>query len=296
MRPAQHYSMGGIRTDAHCHSQRLRGLFAVGEAACWDMHGFNRLGGNSVAETVVAGMIAGETIADFCDSPEGQMTISTTLARDAVKAQALQLRQLAECEGDENAVDLVRAMQETMTARVGIFRDGDSLDEAVATLRELQRRARHIRLGSTAPGPNPELVAAYRLPRMLKLALCVACGAQQRTESRGAHYRADFPRRDDSQWLTRTLASWPEPGDELPTLAYEPLDVMSMELPPGWRGYGARDFIEHPDSSLRQAQIEELLAGAHGVDAAARQDLLMPFRHLLPPGLRGANQRLGDTP
>jgi fumarate reductase flavoprotein subunit len=296
VRPAQHYSMGGIRTDAHCHSQQLKGLFAVGEAACWDMHGFNRLGGNSVAETVVAGMIAGETIADFCDSPEGQLTVSTALARDAVSAQALQLRQLAQGDGSENAVHLVKAMQETMTAQVGIFRDGNSLDEAVATLRSLQQRARHIHLGSTAAGPNPELVAAYRLPRMLKLALCVACGAQQRTESRGAHYRADFPRRDDRQWLKRTLASWPDPTDELPTLAYEPLDIMGMELPPGWRGYGARDFIDHPDTALRQAQIEELLATAPGVDAAARQGLLMPFLHLLPPGLRGPNQRLGDVP
>lgn len=296
VRPAQHYSMGGIRTDAHCHSRRLRGLFAVGESACWDMHGFNRLGGNSVAETVVAGMIAGETIADFCDSPDGHLNISTALARDAVTAQALQLRQLAGSKGSENAVELVRAMQETMTAQVGIFRDGESLDQAVATLRDLQQRARQIRLGSTAPGPNPELVAAYRLPRMLKLALCVACGAQQRTESRGAHYRADFPHRDDSQWLSRTLASWPDPGDELPTLEYEPLDVMRMELPPGWRGYGARDFIEHPDTSLRQAQIEKLLTDARGADATARQELLMPFRHLLPPGLRGTNQRLGDDP
>lgn len=295
VRPAQHYSMGGIRTDAHCQSRQLKGLFAVGEAACWDMHGFNRLGGNSVAETVVAGMIAGETIADFCDSPDGQLTVSTALARDALATQASQLRAFVENGGKEKAVHLLKVMQETMTSKVGIFRDGDSLDQAVDTLLDLQRRARRIGVHSAARGPNPELVAAYRLPRMLKLALCVACGAQQRTESRGAHYRADFPRRDDRQWLSRTLATWSDPQAELPTLTYEPLDVMHMELPPGWRGYGARDFIDHPDTPLRNEQIERLLAGAPGVNAAERQDLLLPFRHLLPPGLRGPNQRLEDN-
>ena len=73
MRPAQHYTMGGVRTNHTGESPTLKGLFAAGEAACWDMHGFNRLGGNSVAETVVAGMIVGEFIADFCDRSENDV-------------------------------------------------------------------------------------------------------------------------------------------------------------------------------------------------------------------------------
>ena len=77
VRPAQHYSMGGIRTDAHGAARGLKGLFACGEAACWDLHGFNRLGGNSVAETVVSGMIVGEAIADFCATPAGELNVST---------------------------------------------------------------------------------------------------------------------------------------------------------------------------------------------------------------------------
>jgi fumarate reductase flavoprotein subunit len=86
VRPAQHYTMGGVRTDHTGESPTLRGLFAAGEAACWDMHGFNRLGGNSVAETVVAGMIVGEFIADFCESPAGDLDIPTALVREAVAA------------------------------------------------------------------------------------------------------------------------------------------------------------------------------------------------------------------
>ncbi|MDD3352493.1 fumarate reductase flavoprotein subunit [Zoogloea sp.] len=84
VRPAQHYSMGGIRTDVRGEAVGLRGLFACGEAACWDLHGFNRLGGNSVAETVVAGMIVGENIADFLASPEGDLQVSTALVRGCV--------------------------------------------------------------------------------------------------------------------------------------------------------------------------------------------------------------------
>ncbi|RLQ22403.1 fumarate reductase flavoprotein subunit [Seongchinamella sediminis] len=294
VRPAQHYSMGGIRTDRWGQCPTLSGLFAVGEAACWDMHGFNRLGGNSVAETVVAGMIVGETIADYCASASGALTLSTSLAAQFQSREAARLAAIANNQGTEQAVELTRLMQQIMTDKVGIFRSAGRLEEAVAGLLALQARARNIGLSCARRGPNPELVAAYRLPRMLKLALCVASGALQRTESRGAHFRADYPQRNDQQWLKRTLTSWPEPGREQPVIDYEPLDIMSMELPPGWRGYGARDFIAHPDSDARQAQIDALLAQAGPLDARQRQALLMPFEHLLPEIYRGTNQRLGD--
>jgi len=296
VRPAQHYSMGGVRTDRHGQSPGLRGLFAVGEAACWDMHGFNRLGGNSVAETVVAGMIVGESIANFCESEPGQLSISTKLIDEFTRREIDRLAALANHKGKESAVDLARLMQETMTARVGIFRDGENLQQAVDTLRDLQRRSADIGLRNSRPGANPELVVAYRLQRMLKLALCVACGALQRTESRGAHYRADYPQRNDLLWMKRTLASWPEAASDLPLLDYEPLDIMRMELPPGWRGYGARDFIEHPDTARREQEIEELLSAFDSSERTRRQEALMPFLHLLPASLRGPNRRLGDTP
>jgi fumarate reductase flavoprotein subunit len=185
-------------------------------------------------------------------------------------------------------------MQETMTANVGIFREAGRLEEAVITLQDLQRRSRNLSLRNNAAGANPELVAAYRLQRMLKLAQCVAFGALQRTESRGAHYRADYPRRDDANWMRRTLASWPDAKATLPTLGYEPLDIMRMELPPGWRGYGARDYIDNPQTALRQQQIETLETTLEGADRDTRQAALMPFKHLLPEHLRGPNQRLGD--
>lgn len=292
VRPAQHYSMGGVRTNPNGESQGLRGLFAVGEAACWDIHGFNRLGGNSVAETVVAGMIVGESIADFCDSADGSINVSTALVEKFARKQTQQLANFTLASGTENAFDLTRQMQETMTSKVGIFRHGDQLQEAVNTLQNLLLRSRNINLRSATRGPNPELVAAYRLPRMLKLAQCVALGALQRTESRGAHYRDDYPQRNDLDWMQRTLAVWAEAKDELPTLSYEPLSIMRMELPPGWRGYGAKDYIEHPESALRQQDIDRILATMPNADRHAHQAALMPFLDKLPPHLRPLNQRL----
>jgi fumarate reductase flavoprotein subunit len=294
VRPAQHYSMGGVRTDHRGESRQLRGLFAAGEAACWDLHGFNRLGGNSVAETVVAGMIVGDEIADFCESDLGALTLSTALVDEFGRREQRRLAAICDSSGSESAFELTRLMQETMTNNVGIFRHGERLQRAVQDLQGLLRRSRNIGLRSAAPGANPELVTAYRLQRMLKLALCVAYGAQQRTESRGAHYRADFPRRDDRNWMRRTLATWTGDDAELPQLDYEALDIMRMELPPGWRGYGARDYIEHPDTAARQQEIERILGDLPDADRHHRQQALMPFRHLLPEHLRGDNQRVGE--
>jgi succinate dehydrogenase flavoprotein subunit len=294
VRPAQHYSMGGVRTDYRGHSPQLKGLFAAGEAACWDIHGFNRLGGNSVAETVVAGMIVGDCMADFVTSPDGALQVSTSLIEQFGQRERRRLEAIAEPGGSENVFELTRLMQDTMTEKVGIFRNADRLQEAVDTLCTLQRRASAVRLSNSARGTNPELIAAYRLQRMLKLAQCVAYGALQRTESRGAHFRADYPQRNDRDWMCRTLASWPATDNDMPTLDYESLDIMHMELPPGWRGYGARDYIEHPDTARRQHAIDAMVAAQGNVDRYARQEMLMPFKHLLPAHLRSRNQRLAE--
>jgi fumarate reductase flavoprotein subunit len=164
----------------------------------------------------------------------------------------------------------------------------------VNELQKLLLRSRHIGLRYKARGANPELVTAYRVPKMLKLALCVANGALQRTESRGAHFREDFPRRNDAEWLKRTLATWKSESDTLPSLAYEQLDVMKMELPPGWRGYGAKDYIDHPDTPKRVAEIEELKNKLNGADRFTLQEITMPYKHLVPERFRGKNERIDE--
>jgi fumarate reductase flavoprotein subunit len=291
VRPAQHYTMGGVRTDPTGQSRTLKGLFAAGEAACWDMHGFNRLGGNSVAETVVAGMIVGEYIADFCDRSENDVALPTGVIRDFVQRESAKLQRLM-AGGTESASAIKARMQEIMTRQVGIFRTGKELEHAVEELQQLLVRSRSIGVKSRAPGVNPELVTAYRVQMMLKLALCIAYGALQRNESRGAHFREDHPRRDDAAWLKRTLATWNHEGDVLPTLGYEALDVKRMELPPGWRGYGAKDYTDHPDTPARQAEVDA--AKERITDRFELQRALMPYEHLLPERLRGRNERIDD--
>jgi fumarate reductase flavoprotein subunit len=294
VRPAQHYSMGGIRTDYRGESPNLRGLFSAGEAACWDMHGFNRLGGNSVAETVVAGMLVGEYIADFCDSNDSDFSFSSTLIEQSWNQQERYLGGICEGRGDESAFELMRQMQQTMTDKVGIFRHGERLSQAVTDLQALLVRSRRIGIRSQLRGANPELVTAYRVQKMLKLSLCVALGALRREESRGAHFREDFPLRNDRDWLSRTLASWPDAGATQPQLGYEELSVMGMEMPPGWRGYGEKNHIDHPQTAQRQAEVDTIMQRSDLNDRFVRQQALMPYLDCLPPKYRGRNERLGE--
>jgi fumarate reductase flavoprotein subunit len=185
-------------------------------------------------------------------------------------------------------------MQDIMTAKVGIFRTGADLASAVDELQVLLERSRRIGVRAGGPGANPELVTAYRVKKMLKLALCIAHGALLRTESRGAHFREDFPRRDDAQWLKRTLATWKSDADSLPTLAYEAIDVKAMELPPGWRGYGAKDYVDHPDTPARAAEVAALRERLRDASRFEVQQALMDYESLLPEALRGRNERIEE--
>jgi fumarate reductase flavoprotein subunit len=233
VRPTQHYSMGGVRTNADGAAYGLKGLFSAGEAACWDLHGFNRLGGNSLAETIVAGKIVGEKVARYIEGTE--ISFPTLLAREAVSAQHDRIGRITRVKGGENVYALRREMEKTLMERVPIFRNADDLQFALDTLATLLERSRRLGLQGGGGFSSPELTAALRLPGMLRLALSITFGARQRTESRGSHFREDFPARDDSGWLKRTLAYWPA-GAELPRLEYE--EVTITELPPGDRGYG----------------------------------------------------------
>ena len=294
VRPAQHYTMGGVRTNYTGESRTLKGLFSAGEAACWDMHGFNRLGGNSVAETVVGGMIVGEFIADFCEKPENGIDIPTSLIYDAIAKVQNELDGFIKNSGTEDMVAIRKRMQDLMTSKIGIFRTGADMEAAVSELEDLLKKTYKVSCKDVV-GNNPELVYAYRTRKMLKLALTIACGAAARKESRGAHFREDYPVRNDKDWLNRTITTWKE-GDTLPTLSYEKLDISKMELPPGWRGYGAKNFIENPESAKRQAQIDEIRAKmeAEGADRFAIQDRIMPFHDLLPKRLQGRNERIDE--
>jgi fumarate reductase flavoprotein subunit len=244
VRPTQHYSMGGIRVNKDGQAYGLAGLFAVGEAACWDMHGFNRLGGNSLAETIVGGRLVGARIAEFVSA--GVPGADTGLAGAALKAQQQRLADIAgRGAGGRTPFALRDEMGEIMMNHLGVFRSGDEIEFAIGELRLLLWEANGLGLRSTSPGPNPELSFALRLPGMLRLALVTAEGALARKESRGAHYRTDFPSRDDAEWLNRTLVRW-QPDGEGPEFSYEPVGL--LDLPPGHRGYGAAEHVEMRES------------------------------------------------
>lgn len=290
--PMQHYSMGGIRTKPTGESQWLNGLFACGEAACWDMHGFNRLGGNSCAETVVAGMIVGDYFADYCKN-NGE-AIDTDLVKKFLTKEYEYLKSLVDKEGKNSVFEIKNRMKEIMWDKVAIFRTGEGLKEAVDELEELYKKSLDVKVHSkNIATANPELEEAYRVPRMLKVALCVAYGALLRTESRGAHYREDYPKRDDLNWMKRTLTYWVE-GETLPKVEYDELDIMKMEMPPAFRGYGAKgNIIENPLSEKRQAEVDAIREKmeAEGKNRHEIQHALMPYE--LQPKYKALNQRIG---
>ncbi|AQW81677.1 fumarate reductase flavoprotein subunit [Campylobacter pinnipediorum] len=289
--PMQHYSMGGIKTNAKGESPTLQGLFSAGEAACWDMHGFNRLGGNSVSETVVAGMIVGDYFADYCNTHE--IEIKTQNINKFVQDQIDYMQNLIKKDGHFNVFEIKNKMKDIMWEHVAIFRTGEGLEKAVKELEELYKHSLDVKVSNKNLFGNPELEEAYRVPKMLKLALCIAYGALLRTESRGAHYREDYTKRDDLNWLSRTLTSWKE-GDTMPTVEYEKLDIMKMEMPPAFRGYGAKgNIIEHPDSAIRQAQVDEIRSKmqAEGKSRQEIQEALMHYE--LQPKYKAPNERAG---
>ncbi|EAH7569312.1 TPA: fumarate reductase flavoprotein subunit [Campylobacter jejuni] len=290
--PMQHYSMGGIRTKPTGESQWLEGLFACGEAACWDMHGFNRLGGNSCAETVVAGMIVGDYFADYCKN-NGEV-IDTNVAKDFLTKEYQYLKSLVDKEGKHNVFEIKNRMKEIMWDKVAIFRTGEGLKEAVDELEKLYKDSQDVKVHcKELDCANPELEEAYRVPRMLKIALCVAYGALLRTESRGAHYREDYPKRDDLNWMKRTNTFWVE-GETLPRIEYEELDIMKMEIPPAFRGYGAKgNIIENPLSEKRQAEVDAIREKmeAEGKGRYEIQNALMPYE--LQAKYKAPNQRIG---
>lgn len=290
--PMQHYCMGGIRTKPNGESQWLNGLFACGEAACWDMHGFNRLGGNSCAETVVAGMIVGDYFAEYCKN-NGEK-IDTNLVKKYLSQEYDYLKSLVSKTGKHNVFDIKNKMKELMWEKVAIFRTGKTLQEAVDELETLYKESLDVKVHcKELDCANPELEEAYRVPRMLKVALCVAKGALLRTESRGAHYREDYPKRNDEKWMKRTNTFWVE-GETSPQVEYEELDIMKMEMPPAFRGYGAKgNIIENPLSAKRQAEVDEITAKMQqeGKNRYEIQDALMHYE--LQAKYKAPNQRIG---
>jgi len=132
---------------------------------------------------------------------------------------------------------------------------------------------------------------------MIKVALTVAYGALLRTESRGAHSREDYPERDDANWLKRTITSWPDENQSIPTVSYEEIDISKMELPPGFRGYGKDLTIHHPETAEREMIVNAVKEKLESVGESRFeiQNALMPYLDKLPKKYRATNERLGEN-
>ena len=206
--PTCHYIMGGIPTDTEGHvlgdnvEGFLPGLFAVGECACVSVHGANRLGCNSLIDLVVFGHRAGLSVADHVKEKN-----FPDLPQQAEMIVVAKIKSLLGSQGKERATDLRCAMQQLMTKKCSVFRNRQGLSEALMEIRQLQKLSLDIGVNNKSGVFNYELQEALELENMLKVAEAIVFSALQREESRGAHYRNDFPERNDEEWLKHTLVS-----------------------------------------------------------------------------------------
>jgi succinate dehydrogenase / fumarate reductase flavoprotein subunit len=210
IQPTAHYAMGGIPTDLDARVVRddqgtvVPGLYAAGECACVSVHGANRLGTNSLVDLLVFGRRAGRRMArdvrgvDLPDLPDD--------AAEPVRAELAALLDGPPAGAAESAPALRRELADVMMDNVGVFRDEALLTAAVAKIRELRERYRCVRVSDRSKVFNTELLEARELGYLLDCAETTAVAALTRTESRGAHFREDYPERDDARWLVHSLA------------------------------------------------------------------------------------------
>lgn len=200
VQPAQHYSMGGVRTNVDGETT-IPGLFAAGECGCVSIHGANRLGGNSLMETIVFGRRAGSRAAEFAKSG----AVESHPPADLEKQGLQRVKRIANKKGKEKLGHLLKELQASMTAHCGVFRVGPEVKKGLEKVRELKNRFRRVGLSDSCLVFNTELTAYMELQNLLDLAEVIAMGALDRTESRGAHFREDFPQRNDEKWLKHTI-------------------------------------------------------------------------------------------
>jgi succinate dehydrogenase / fumarate reductase flavoprotein subunit len=225
--PSQHYWMGGIDTDVNGATD-MPGLYAAGECACVSVHGANRLGGNSLLETIVFGRRAGAEVARYLETLTGKRPNART-AFAAAQLMEQKVDDLGARKGTENAYELRAEMTGLMKEHFFLFRDEPTMKEGVEKLLRVKERVKNINLRWTGSVFNVDLIRTMELEGMIDLALCVGLGALARQESRGAHYRTDYNTRDDAHWLKHTLAYY-QPEAPGPRLDSKPVTLGYFEL------------------------------------------------------------------
>ncbi len=230
VRPVLHYMMGGVHTDIN-GATPLAGLYAAGEVACVSINGANRLGSNSLTELLVFGARAGRAAAEHAarDLPVTQGALAQ--ARDEHRRIE---QDLLNKKGSERIADLREEMQSTMEDSAGIYRTGASLTKSVDRLRRVQERYANVAIEDRSKTFNTERVSVLELSNMLDVAETIIFSALRREESRGAHQRTDFPKRDDTRFLGHSLVH----GNPDGSARVEYLPVTITRWPPAERVYG----------------------------------------------------------
>jgi succinate dehydrogenase / fumarate reductase flavoprotein subunit len=216
VRPGAHYVMGGIRTNLWGETS-LSGLYAAGECACVSIHGANRLGGNSLLETIVFGRRAGLRAAEYVGTARKPDGDAGFLCREEGRIVAL-----LKNDGPERPWEVREELGRVLARHLGITRSREKMAEGLASVKALKARAARVRLEDTGRIFNTDLITALELGSLVELAETAVVGALAREESRGAHYRTDFPRRDDANWLRHTLCHRTPDG---PRLDYAPVTI-----------------------------------------------------------------------
>jgi succinate dehydrogenase / fumarate reductase flavoprotein subunit len=229
-----HYSMGGIPTDINCQvrkspTEMVEGFYAAGECSCVSVHGANRLGANSVLEALLFGRHAGENMIKALDAgielrPATQADADTMLA---------EMNKLKTSNGTETIPNLRDELQIGMTKNAGVFRTKESLETQIALIDDLLERFNHIRIDDKSKTFNTDLQEAIELGHMLEFSKFIVVGGLNREESRGGHYREDFPTRDDENFLKHTYAYM----DENYNISTEWGDVVLGKFEPMERKY-----------------------------------------------------------
>ncbi|MDZ5712399.1 succinate dehydrogenase flavoprotein subunit [Jeotgalibacillus haloalkalitolerans] len=225
--PAVHYSMGGLWVDFD-QMTNIPGLFAAGECD-YSIHGANRLGANSLLSSIYGGMVAGPNAVKYIEGLEKTVEdMPEEIYTRFENEKKQEWEEIMAMDGDENAYVIHKELGEWMTDNVTVVRHNDKLRETDAKIQELQERFKRININDTAKWSNQGAVFTRQLKGMLHLARVVTIGALNRDESRGAHYKPDFPERNDEKFLKTTMAKF-NPATNSPEFHFEDVDVSLIE-------------------------------------------------------------------
>ena len=224
IQPAQHYSMGGIDVNAQCASV-VEGFYAAGECACVSIHGANRLGGNSLLDTVVFGKIAGEQSSAAVKGSQGPKKAESILLDQASRVKK-RIEEWGKKDSGEKVHLLLNRLKVIMSDKVGMFRNRKDLSEAMEMILELREDYRNVYISGKCLRYSQELVNILEFDSMLDLSEVITLGALRREETRGSHFRVDFKDRNDKDWLKHTLVT---SKDEKPQVSYKDVNITKYE-------------------------------------------------------------------